>query len=88
MTRYEIRILPTALKELDAIEPRAMRRRIAERIASLATVPLPPGVEKLAGTKRATYRIRQGTYRIVYRVENESLIVEVIKIGHRREIYR
>jgi mRNA interferase RelE/StbE len=52
----------------------------------LAHSPRPPGNEKLSGQDR--YRIRQGDYRIVYAIDDEARIVEIVKIGHRREVYR
>jgi mRNA interferase RelE/StbE len=67
--------------------PRTDQRRVAARIDALAENPRPPGVEKLEGADDL-YRIRAGDYRIVYRIEDERLIVLVIRIGHRREVYR
>jgi len=61
-------------------------RRVTERIRGLAQNPRPSGSEKLSGQDR--YRIRQGDYRIVYAVDDETRTVEVVKIGHRREVYR
>ena len=60
--------------------------RILKRIEALRAEPRPPGVEKLAGQER--YRIRQGVYRILYEILNNELIVVVVKIGHRRDVYR
>lgn len=60
--------------------------RIVERIKSLASHPRPAGSEKLSGQDR--YRVRQGAYRIVYAVDDEELIVLVVKIGHRRDVYK
>jgi mRNA interferase RelE/StbE len=62
------------------------RRRIVERISKLAENPRPPGCEKLSG--RDKYRVRQGRYRIVYSIEDQDLIVYVIKVGHRKDVYR
>jgi len=61
-------------------------RRVTERIRGLAQNPRPSGSEKLSGQDR--YRIRQGDYRIVYAIDDETRTVEVVKIGHRREVYR
>jgi len=83
---YTIYILPAAVKAL-ATMPRADQLRIRNRIDSLADNPRPPGVTKLRGTDDL-YRIRARDYRIVYRVENVRLVVLVIRIGHRREVYR
>ena len=60
--------------------------RILKRIESLAEDPLPQGSEKLSGQER--YRVRQGVYRIIYEIRNEELVVLIVKVGHRREIYK
>lgn len=57
-----------------------------QRIRSLADDPRPAGCEKLSGQER--YRVRQGAYRIIYEIEDARLLVLVVKIGHRRDIYR
>ena len=82
---YSLVIKKSAERELRAL-PKPDVRRIAERIRGLAHNPRPPGNEKLSGQDR--YRIRQGDYRIVYAVDDERRAVEVVKIGHRREVYR
>lgn len=64
-----------------------MRARIVARIQSLGRSPRPPGSEKLAGQKER-FRIRQGDHRIIYSVDDRERIVEVVKVGHRREVYR
>ena len=87
MASYSVCIKTSAAKELEAVEPRAVRARIVSRIQSLNSAPRPPGSQKLAGSEER-YRIRQGAYRIVYSVDDEARIVEVVKIGHRREVYR
>ena len=87
MASYSVFIKTSAAKELEAVEPRAVRVRIASRIKSLARNPRPTGCQKLAGAEER-YRIRQGAYRIVYSLDNETRVVEVVKIGHRREVYR
>ncbi len=86
MARYELRIMRSARKELEAVGTKADRRRIIRRIQSLADDPRPPGAQKLSG--REWYRIRQGRYRILYTVEDDVLVVQVIRIGDRKEIYR
>jgi len=82
---YSLGIKKSAERELRAL-PKQDVRRIAERIRGLAHNPRPPGNEKLSGQER--YRIRQGDYRIVYAVDDEGHAVEIVKIGHRREVYR
>jgi mRNA interferase RelE/StbE len=66
--------------------PKKDLRRILTRIKSLAADPRPTGCEKLTGLDR--YRLRQGRYRIVYAIEDESHSVTVVKVGHRKDIYR
>ena len=85
MARYELRIRVSVAKDLRGI-PKADVRRILARIETLRDDPRPPGSEKLAGQER--YRLRQGSYRILYTVADAELVVEIVKVGHRREIYR
>lgn len=87
MAGYSVLIKTSAARELVAVEPRGLRTRIVSRIQGLARAPRPPGSQKLAGEPER-YRIRQGAFRIVYSVDEERRIVEVVKIGHRREVYR
>ena len=82
---YDLRIKPSAVKELRFLQP-ADRRRVVDRIESLAEDPRPRGCEKLTGGAR--YRVRQGSQRVLYEVDDESQIVTVVKIGHRRDVYR
>jgi len=84
---YNVRIKTSAAKELEAVEPRAVRVRIVSRVQALSRTPRPAGCQKLAGSEER-YRLRQGPYRIVYSVDDSARIVEVVKIGHRREVYR
>jgi mRNA interferase RelE/StbE len=84
---YRVLIKTSAAKEIEAVEPRTIRVRVVSRIQSLAQAPRPVGSQKLAG-EAERYRIRQGPYRIVYSVDDERRVVEVVKIGHRREVYR
>ena len=85
MASYRIEIKRSAVKELEAI-PAKDRRRITTKIQALAGNPRPAGCEKLSGQDR--YRIRQGNYRILYTIEDDVLVVTVIKIGDRRDVYR
>ena len=82
---YSLVIKTSAERELRAL-PKEDRRRVVDRAQVLAHSPRPPGNEKLSGRER--YRIRQGDYRIVYAIDDEARIVEIVKIGHRREVYR
>ncbi len=85
MARYELRFKTSVAKDLRDI-PKADVRRILERIESLREDPRPFGCEKPSARER--YRIRQGNYRIVYEVLDLEVVVVVVKIGHRREVYR
>ena len=87
MAEYRLLIKPSAAKEIDAIGSKRDRQRIVARIAALSGEPRPIGCEKLAGTANR-YRIRQGDYRVVYTIADAARIVEVVKVGNRREIYR
>lgn len=84
--RYRVEIKRSAAKEIEGIDSRRDRKRIVERISTLSEDPRPPSGTKLSGSDH--FRIRQGNYRIVYRVEDERLIVTVVRIGHRRDVYR
>jgi mRNA interferase RelE/StbE len=86
MARYELRFKVSVAKDLRGI-PKADVRRILTRIEALRDDPRAPGCEKLACNEEL-YRVRQGTYRIVYGLHDEQVIVEVIRVGHRREVYR
>lgn len=85
MANYSILIKPSAVKELDDL-PKKDLKRVTEKIKNLAENPRPVGCEKLSGQER--YRVRQGNYRIIYEIEDIIRIVRVVKIGHRKEIYR
>ena len=85
MASYNVRIKRSAAKELEAVPPKD-RKRIARRIEGLAAEPRPQGCEKLSGEEK--YRLRQGDYRILYEIVDQELIVTVVKIGNRRDVYR
>lgn len=85
MAKYRIEVKTSAAKELARI-PRGDLRRIVVRIRALGDDPRPPGSKKLSAEER--YRIRQGRYRILYEIEDDILVVYVVKIAHRREAYR
>lgn len=86
MGQYRVLIKPSAVKEIEAVPRKKDRQRIVKRIGQLGDEPRPAGCQKLSGHDR--YRIRQGQYRIVYGVEDDKLIVYVVKIGHRKDVYR
>jgi mRNA interferase RelE/StbE len=85
MAEFEVRINKAAAKELGQL-PKTDTRRILRRIDGLRHDPRPPGSEKLAG--RDAYRIRQDDYRVIYTIDNHRVIVEVIRVGHRCDVYR
>ena len=85
MASYRLLIKPSAGKEIEAV-PKQDRRRIVAKITSLSRNPRPPGCEKLSGHDQ--YRLRQGNYRILYEIQDLDLVVLVVKIGHRRDVYR
>ena len=80
MAGYSLRIKKSAAKELEAIPGKKDRQRLVRKINGLADEPRPPGAEKLSGTKDR-YRIRQGNYRVLYEIEDDQLIVFVVKIA-------
>ena len=85
MAKYRITIKKSAAKELEAL-PKKDLQRIIKRIRALAENPRPHGSKKLS--RKEEYRVRQGDYRIVYSIEDKDSLVDIFKIGHRREIYR
>jgi mRNA interferase RelE/StbE len=82
---YRLLIKASAAKELEDT-PKKDRKRLAARMSKLATAPRPAGSEKLSGEEK--YRIRQGDSRILYLIDDASSTVTIVKIGHRREVYR
>jgi mRNA interferase RelE/StbE len=84
---YRLLVKASAAKEIEAAGTKADRRRIVERIRTLASDPRVQGSEKLAGYSDR-YRIRQGQYRIVYLIDDRQHEVTIFKIGHRKEVYR
>lgn len=85
MASYSVLLKRSAVKELEAL-PLKDRRRVATRIGALAEEPRPQGVEKISGQEK--YRIRQGNYRVLYTIDDPALLVTVVKIGHRGDVYR
>jgi len=83
---YSILLAPPAERQLKAFAP-AVQKRLVKRLKSLGTNPRPQGVKKLAG-EDDLYRIREGDYRIIYMIQDKKLIVLVLKIGDRKEVYR
>jgi len=85
VANYDLRIKPSAAKELEALQTKD-RRRIVSKIQNLADEPRPQGCEKLTGQHR--FRLRQGKLRILFEVDDGQQIVTVVKIAHRRDVYR
>jgi len=85
MARFELRFKPSVAKDLRG-RPKTEVRRLLKRIQALGDEPRPAGCEKLTG--RDLYRIRQGVYRIAYSVDDAAVVIEAIKVGHRRNVYR
>ena len=85
MASYSIIVRKSVYKDIKGI-PKDDVRRILACIAALADDPRPPGSKKLSGQER--YRLRQGDYRILYEIEDDKLIICVVKVRHRRDVYR
>jgi mRNA interferase RelE/StbE len=85
MAEYSIYFRESVRKDLAAI-PKSDLKKILQRIKDLGKNPRPSGCEKLTGQER--YRIRQGNYRIVYSIQDKVLTVWIVKVGHRKDIYR
>ena len=85
MANYRLQIKPSAVKELEAIQLKD-RKRVVAKIRRLDKEPRPDGCEKLSGYDK--YRLRQGDSRVLYSVDDSEQSVTVIKIGHRRDVYR
>jgi mRNA interferase RelE/StbE len=83
---YSVEWDTRAVKELQALEKKE-RKKILERVAKLGTTPRPPGCKKLHD-KESAYRIRVGDYRVIYQIRDAQLLVLVVKVGNRRDVYR
>jgi mRNA interferase RelE/StbE len=84
---HRVLLRPPAQKFLRKLRDKTLAARLVEAMRGLANDPRPPGCDKLAGLE-ALYRIRVGQYRVVYQIQDQMLLVLVVKIGHRREVYR
>lgn len=85
MASYRLIFKKSVTKDLRAI-PQNDIARILQRIEALADDPRPAGCEKLSGQER--FRVRQGAYRIIYEIQDEDLVIVVVKVAHRRDVYR
>ena len=86
MASYQIEIKPSASKELEKL-PRHIIPKIVVAIRELGENPYPQGVKKLTGFDR-TYRIRVGDYRVLYNIYENRLVIEIIRVRHRKNAYR
>lgn len=84
---YTIDFAPRTEQQLNLI-PKDIRKLIFERIDKLKTNPRPEGAEPLQGAEKGLFRIRQGDYRIVYSIQNKKLFILIVRIAHRREVYK
>lgn len=84
---YRIEFRPAALRDLKNL-PKDVLDRISRKISALAENPRPLGVEKLSGSEEDFYRIRVGDYRVLYAIQDKILLIIIIKVRHRREVYR
>lgn len=85
MAGYKVLFKKSVEKDFSGI-PRADVQRLLRRIKALEENPRPPGCEKLTGQER--YRLREGAFRIVYSIQDDELTVWVVKVGHRKDVYR
>jgi len=85
MASYKIEWKRSAVKELRALPKNAVERML-KAVEQLSAEPCPIGVRKLVGSEH-TYRIREGDYRIIYTVTASSLVIEIIRVGHRKDVY-
>ena len=85
MASYELVFKRSVTKDLRAL-PNKDVARLLERISALADEPRPAGCEKLSGLER--YRVRQGDYRIIYEIQQQRLILLIVKVGHRKDVYK
>jgi mRNA interferase RelE/StbE len=85
VSRYRVEVRPAAIRALRKLDPK-IRPRIEGAIALLAEDPRPPASRPLKG--RPGYRVRVGDYRIIYTVQDDALLIVVVTLGHRRDVYR
>jgi mRNA interferase RelE/StbE len=85
MGKYRLIFRKSVALDLRRIPNRDLRKILAA-IESLSEEPRPSGIEKLSGQER--YRVRQGNYRIIYEINDNEIIVVIVKVGHRKDVYR
>jgi mRNA interferase RelE/StbE len=86
MASYRVEWKRSATKELRAL-PQSAMMSVLRAVEALAENPFPHGSRKLIGTE-STYRIREGSYRVIYTVMAKALLIEIVRVGHRKDIYR
>ena len=84
---YIVEFAPAARRQLRKLD-RPVQVRVLRRMEKLENQPRPKTAETLKGTTETVYRVREGDYRIIYTIEDDRLIVLVVRIGHRSEVYR
>jgi len=84
MENYRIEIKKSAVKEIEKL-PKSILKRIVNKIQALSTEPRPIGCKKLTADEK--YRLRVGDYRVLYRIEDNRVLVYIVKVGHRKKIY-
>ncbi|MBY0384794.1 type II toxin-antitoxin system RelE/ParE family toxin [bacterium] len=85
MAKYQVYVLPSAQKEIEKL-PKAIQNKIFKALLVLADNPYPVGCKKLVGVD--AWRFRVGDYRVVYSIENKVLQIEIIRVAHRKDVYR
>ena len=83
---YRVIIKKSVYKELKEI-PKGPLKKIAYYLEALSSMPRPPGCKKLTSSHNALWRVRAGTYRIVYTVNDQEKSVEILRVGHRKAVY-
>lgn len=84
--RYSIEVLPSAARQIARLA-KDVRVRVARKIEALAADPRPHGVKQLHGEEQL-YRVRVGDYRVIYQIKTDRLIVVIVRVGHRKDVYR
>ena len=84
--RYQLEFTASALREFRSLNAQ-IQTRIAARVTALCDDPFPPGIKKLQG-QPGHFRLRVGDYRVIYRVDGHRVVVVIVRIGHRKDVYR
>ncbi|MBN1770786.1 MAG: type II toxin-antitoxin system RelE/ParE family toxin [Deltaproteobacteria bacterium] len=84
---YRVEWSPQAWREFQVLDG-VIQRRLAAAVDGLAQNPRPPGAKRMHGRASDVWRIRVGDYRLLYQIRGDVLVVFVVKVGHRREVYR